>query len=93
VDPDRATQVIGNAKSQARADLAQRKSIVLLQNKNNLLPLPVPSRISLYTMGMNAETVRQFGYTVTAGDHAVGTPLPPIPQAQTTRSSTTRSSA
>ena len=30
-------------------------------------------------MGMNAETVRQFGYTVTAGDQAVGTPLPPIP--------------
>lgn len=39
VDADKARQLVGNAEFQKRADLAQRKSIVLLQNQAKLLPL------------------------------------------------------
>jgi beta-glucosidase len=39
VDTDAAVRTVGNAEFQKRADLAQRKSIVLLRNEANLLPL------------------------------------------------------
>jgi beta-glucosidase len=39
VDENKAGDVVGNASFQARADLAQRKSIVLLRNENKSLPL------------------------------------------------------
>jgi beta-glucosidase len=41
VDPNRASYVLGNVANQRKADLAQRKSVVLLQNKKSL-PLVVP---------------------------------------------------
>ena len=43
VDPDRAAYVLGNRTSQRKAELAQRKSIVLLQNREGLLPLKMPT--------------------------------------------------
>jgi len=43
VDPDRATYVLGNRSFQRKADIAQRKSIVLLQAKESLLPLRMPT--------------------------------------------------
>ena len=39
VDPKNAKQVVDNPASQEKADLAHRKSVVLLRNGNNLLPL------------------------------------------------------
>ena len=39
VDEDAAEKIAGNARFQERADLALRKSIVLLRNENNSLPL------------------------------------------------------
>ena len=39
VDPKHALDVVNNPASQQRADLAHRKSVVLLRNENNVLPL------------------------------------------------------
>jgi beta-glucosidase len=39
VDEAKASQIVGNSKFQERADLAQRKAIVLLRNENKTLPL------------------------------------------------------
>ena len=58
VDPNRAAYLLSNAANQRKADLAQRKSIVLLQNKMNL-PLVVPKEgdtLRVFTMGMHATT-------------------------------------
>ena len=43
VDPNRAAYVLGSRTSQRKTDLAQRKSIVLLQNPVGLLPLQMPT--------------------------------------------------
>ena len=39
MDDKKANEIVGNASFQASADLAQRKSIVLLRNENKSLPL------------------------------------------------------
>jgi beta-glucosidase len=74
VDPNRAAYLLGNRAFQRKAEQAQRKSIVLLQNKKQLLPLPAPTKekpIKLYTMGMKPDVVgdKQWGYTVVSGDY------------------------
>ena len=75
VDADRAAYLVGNRAFQMRAEEAQRKSIVLLQNQGKLLPLRAPSAgspVRLYTMGMRADVVgdaRWGGYAVTSGDY------------------------
>ena len=82
VDADVAAATVGNAKFRARADLAQRKSIVLLKNRNRTLPLATPTAttpIGVYTMGMNAAAVRAAGYAVTTGDHVAADPRPAVP--------------
>ena len=77
VDPDRAAYLVGNRAFQMRADEAQRKSIVLLQNQSGLLPLRAPAPtapVRVYTMGMRADIVgdaRWSSYTVVAGDYDV----------------------
>ena len=43
VDPNRAGYLVGNRAFQKKAELAQRKSIVLLQNRDRVLPLPMPA--------------------------------------------------
>jgi beta-glucosidase len=45
VDVDAAEKIVGNAKFQERADLAFRKSIVLLRNETNTLPLKTKTKI------------------------------------------------
>lgn len=42
VDPDRAAYLVGNRAFQRKAEDAQRKSIVLLQNNGGLLPMRTP---------------------------------------------------
>ena len=73
-DPEEAVVVLGNLDHQKKAQLAQRKSVVLLQNSNSTLPLKAPgddAQVKLYTMGMNTEVVAdaEWGYQVVAGDY------------------------
>ncbi len=43
VDPNRAAYVVGSRISQQKADAAQRKAIVVLQNRDGLLPIDMPT--------------------------------------------------
>lgn len=76
VDPNRAAYIIGNASFQRKANLAQRKSIVLLQN-NTVLPLlqdgskPGDS-LRVFTMGIDTKAFARTNWTrtkVVAGDY------------------------
>jgi beta-glucosidase len=75
VDADRAAYLVGNRAFQRKAEEAQRKSIVLLQNQGGVLPLRTPTAnapVRLYTMGMRADVLRDprwGGYAVTPGDY------------------------
>ncbi|WP_419534417.1 glycoside hydrolase family 3 N-terminal domain-containing protein [Endozoicomonas sp.] len=73
VDPDHAETLIASKELQKKADLAQRKSIVLLQNQNQTLPLPEPvaTPTTLYTMGMDAAVAGdpQWGFSVIDGSY------------------------
>lgn len=85
VDPNRAAYVVGNASFQRKADLAQRKSIVLLQNKSTL-PLAQPKgqdTLQIFTMGMNTDLFKDrawANYKVQRGeyDKSKGEKLPDI---------------
>src|SRR6185436_14835256 len=50
VDEKKAVELVGNPKFQERADLAQRKSIVLLRNENNSLPLKQGVKVYFETL-------------------------------------------
>lgn len=75
VDADRAASIVGNRAFQMKGEEAQRKSIVLLQNANGLLPLRAPSAeapVKVYTMGLRPDVVgdaRWGRYAVTVGDY------------------------
>ena len=45
VDVEKAVEIVGNKKFQERADLAMRKSIVLLRNESNVLPLKPKTKV------------------------------------------------
>ncbi|HTL07229.1 MAG TPA: glycoside hydrolase family 3 protein [Chitinophagaceae bacterium] len=45
VDEEAAEQIVGSAPFQQRANLAMRKSIVLLRNNNKALPLPAKTKV------------------------------------------------
>ncbi len=45
VSVENATKVVGNVDFQAKADVAMRKSIVLLRNDNKLLPIKAKSKV------------------------------------------------
>jgi beta-glucosidase len=82
VDAEEADATVGKREFQAKADLAQRKSVVLLQNTARALPLAAAggaTPVRIYTMGMSRSAVEAAGYDVTAGDHADGAPRPPVP--------------
>jgi beta-glucosidase len=67
VDPDRAVKV---TNSQAHRDLAAdaaRRSIVLLKNENNLLPLDRNGLKSIAVIGPNADRVHLGGYSDNPG--------------------------
>ncbi|WP_162344087.1 glycoside hydrolase family 3 protein [Cyclobacterium salsum] len=77
VDPNRAAYLLGNPAHQRKADIAQRKSIVLLQNKMNL-PIALPEEgdsLMVYTMGVNPEVFEDqswAGIMAVAGDQHSG---------------------
>ncbi|MVM36402.1 glycoside hydrolase family 3 protein [Spirosoma sp. HMF3257] len=56
VDPDVAQKTVGKAEFQQRADLAMRKSIVLLRNSAKLLPLAPNTKVYLESYYDNGRT-------------------------------------
>ena len=87
VDPNRAAYVVGNPSFQRKADIAQRKSIVLLQN-NMSLPISLPEAedsLNLFTMGVNTDIFQDEawgGMKATSGDYdaSQGESMPTIPE-------------
>jgi beta-glucosidase len=72
VDAEAAEAKIGKLENRALGLDMQRKSIVLLQNRNNLLPLKPGAKV--YAMGFRAEDVATHGFTISdkaAGSDAV----------------------
>ncbi len=61
VDPERAAQIVANPEFQKRADLAQRKSIVLLKNERSILPLK--KGLKVYVEGMDSSLAPGYGLT------------------------------
>jgi beta-glucosidase len=64
-NPDEAARVVRSAEAQARADLAQRRSIVLLKNDKAALPLKPFAR--LYVEGIDPAVAAQYGFVSTRG--------------------------
>ncbi|MBB6056004.1 glycoside hydrolase family 3 protein [Tolumonas osonensis] len=65
VDASKAAATIGNDAHRAIGMDIQRKSVVLLQNKDNVLPLKAGA--SVYAMGIAKSDVEKYGYVVTDG--------------------------
>jgi beta-glucosidase len=63
-NPDEAARTVRKKEFQARADLAQRKSIVLLKNTNNLLPLK--RGVRMYVEGVDPKVAASYGYVSTS---------------------------
>jgi len=63
VDPDRAVSVTNNQANRELAAEAARRSIVLLKNQGNLLPLDASKLKTLAVIGPNAERVHLGGYS------------------------------
>lgn len=85
VDPNRASYFVGNASFQQMANLAQRKSIVMLQNKMNL-PLIAPAAnndsLKVFAIGMDVKafsTPRMAKIKATAPRELKAGELPPVP--------------
>ncbi|MFA0159195.1 glycoside hydrolase family 3 N-terminal domain-containing protein [Vibrio sp. 10N.261.46.A3] len=84
VDEKKAQEILGNEKYQERADYAQKKSVVLLQNTNKTLPLAestAQAPVALYVMGMDENIAGddKYNFTVTSGDYEAGEMRPPVP--------------
>ncbi|OJH37584.1 glycoside hydrolase family 3 protein [Cystobacter ferrugineus] len=63
VDVERAGEVVGNSAFQAEATEAQRRSLVLLENKDKLLPLGAHVR-KVYLHGIEGAVAAGYGLTV-----------------------------
>lgn len=69
VDPAEAREVVRNESFVRKGKQAQRKSMVLLKNENNLLPLEEGSKV--YIEGMdNKKLAGQYGQVVSSRDQA-----------------------
>jgi len=64
VSPDEAARTVRKAEFQQKGDLAQRKSIVLLKNVGNLLPLK--KGVRMYVEGIDPVVAARYGYVSTA---------------------------
>ena len=67
VDPDRAVRVTNSPEHRELAAEAARRSIVLLKNENNLLPLNRSRLRSIAVIGPNADRVHLGGYSDNPG--------------------------
>lgn len=70
VDEQAASQIVGAAEFKEKALQAQRKSIVMLQNKGSsgakTLPLNSTTSPNLYVSGIDTDVVESYGFTVTS---------------------------
>ena len=65
VDAAKVAATVGKAEFVEAGLEAQRRSLVLLENKDKVLPLAVTVK-KVYLYGINAEVAKQYGYTVVA---------------------------
>jgi beta-glucosidase len=63
VDTAAAARVVGNAQFQNEATAAQRRSLVLLENKNDILPLVARGK-RVFLHGVDSATAVRYGFTV-----------------------------
>jgi beta-glucosidase len=72
VDPEVAKEIVGNAEFQATADLAQRKSIVLLKNEATAggKTLPLGSETRIYVENVNPTVAAEYATVVEALEEA-----------------------
>jgi beta-glucosidase len=61
VDPDRAQAIVGQHAFRAEAGAAQRRALVLLENRDSVFPVPAGARVYLH--GIDAEAARRHGLT------------------------------
>ena len=64
VNPDEAVRTVRNKEFEQKAGVAQRKSIVLLKNRDNVLPLKLG--VKMYVEGINPAVAARHGYVSTA---------------------------
>jgi beta-glucosidase len=62
VDPAEAERIVGSRQSQAEADSAQRKALVLLENRDAVIPLRGERRVFLHDVGH--EAAKAAGLTI-----------------------------
>ncbi len=74
VDAEAAAGHIGRPANRAIGLDIQRRSVVLLQNLNDLLPLKAGSRV--YVLGFKPADVANYGFKVTDGAGPVRAPVP-----------------
>ncbi len=65
VDTAAAVLIVGNAQFQKEATAAQRRSLVLLENKNDILPLAARGK-RVFLHGVDSATAARYGFTVAA---------------------------
>jgi len=63
VDTAAAARIVGNAQFQNAATTAQRRSLVLLENKNDILPLVARGK-RVFLHGVDSATAVRYGFTV-----------------------------
>ena len=87
IDTEQVPQVLGRADFQAVADVSQRRAMILLKNKDDVLPLS--GQPKLFVQKMDAAVVAQYGTVVATPDEAdlailrLETPWYPIDTANT----------
>ncbi len=65
VSPEEAARTVRKAEFQGKADIAQRKSVVLLRNEGGVLPLKKGAR--MYVEGLDVAVAARYGYVSTSG--------------------------
>lgn len=65
VDTAAAGRIVGNSQFQNEATSAQRRSLVLLENKNDILPLVARGK-RVFLHGVDSATAARYGFTVVA---------------------------
>lgn len=60
---EKVASLVGNADFQREADVAQRRSLTLLKNKGNVLPLK-PTGLKIYIKNVKPEVAAQYGTVV-----------------------------
>jgi beta-glucosidase len=64
VDEDAAEGIVNNPQFKERADLALRKSIVLLRNEDNALPVQPETKVYFESLGRNARSQESSDQTI-----------------------------